>query len=297
MSCENSKIQIRIRGVRGSHPMPGPSTLRYGGNTTCQEVRVDDRILIFDAGTGIIGLGNELVKEGKPLSLAIFFSHNHHDHIDGILYFKPAYQKSTTMHIFGPADEPGTIMDALETLSSPAAHPVSFAHMGMKYSSTILNSGDVVIWRVGMEGPEMWDGSYSPGPEDIVIRVLKNMLHPLEGVLNFRLEYGGKSYVYATDVEGDGDGGDPDLAEFARGADLLAHDGQYTQEEYGIRRGWGHSTIAMAIKTAQMAGVPRLAILHHDPEHDDAQLDAMESEGKTIFPGMFMAREGQIICL
>lgn len=297
MPCENSKIQIRIRGVRGSHPMPGPTTLRYGGNTTCQEVRVGDRILIFDAGTGIIGLGNELVMNGGPLSLAIFFSHNHHDHIDGILYFKPAYRKSTTMHIFGPADEPGTIMDALETLSSPAAHPVSFAHMGMAFRSTILNSSDVVIWREGHEAPEMWDGMYVPGSEDVVVRVLKNTLHPREGVLNFRLEFGGKSYVYATDVEGDGEGGDPQLAEFARGADLLAHDGQYTLDEYASRRGWGHSTIAMAIKTAQMAGVQQLAIIHHDPAHDDEQLDAMEAEGKKAFPKMFLAHEGQTICL
>lgn len=298
MSAGDATIKIVLRGVRGSHPMPGPTTLRFGGNTTCQEIHVGGRLLIFDAGTGIIGLGNDLAKNGASQAMAIFFSHNHHDHIDGILYFKPAYRKTTTMYIYGPADEPGTIMDALECASSPAAHPVQFVRMGMKFVSTVLADCDAVVWRSGADAPEMLGKGQSAGPEDVVVRVLKNALHPLEGVLNFRLEYGGKSYVYATDVEGDEEKGDAALAEFARGADLLAHDGQYTSAEYAEgKRGWGHSTIRMAVKTAEMAGVPRLMIIHHEPAHSDDQLDAMEKEGRQAFPGLFLGREGQVVTL
>lgn len=296
MDAADAKIKIVFRGVRGSHPMPGPTTLRYGGNTTSQEIRAGGRLIVFDAGTGIISLGIDLAKEGKPQNIAIFFSHNHHDHTGGILYFKPSYSSSTTMHIFGPEEEPGSILDALERLSSPAAHPIQLARMGMRYICQVLEDGDMVRWAPGRDAPELLAPDVVPTPEDVVVRVRKNALHPVDGVLNFRLEYGGRSYVYATDVEGDEKNGDPILAEFARGADLMAHDGQYTDEEYAARyRGWGHSTIRMAIKTAEMADVPRLAIIHHDPNHTDDQLEAMENAARTEFPGLFLAREGQVV--
>ena len=296
MDAHDAKIRITFRGVRGSHPMPGPSTLRYGGNTTCQEIRVGGRLLIFDAGTGIIGLGRELAKEGGPQNIAMLFSHNHHDHIDGILYFIPAYMPTTTMHLFGPADEPGTILDALEILSSPAAHPVQFSRMGMRYTCDVLKGGEVIRWSPGEDAPRLVRPDERPGPEDIVVRVLKNSLHPVEGVLNFRLEYAGRSYVYATDVEGDEEKGDSVLAEFARDADLMAHDGQYTSTEYQTnRKGWGHSTIRMAIKTAELAHVKRLAIIHHEPTHSDDELDAMEAEARKEYPNVFLAREGQVV--
>ncbi len=295
MVDDEGLIRITFRGVRGSYPMPGPTTLRYGGNTSSQEVRVGGRLLVFDAGTGIISLGQELK---GPLNFAILFSHNHHDHIGGILYFPPAYNPSVTMHIFGPAGNPGTILDALEDLSSPTAHPVQLARMGMKYTCTVLNGDEVILWAPDETDPRLARPNETPPAGSIVVRVLRNSLHPVEGVLNFRLEYNGKAYVYATDVEGDEEHGDPRLAEFARGADLMAHDGQYTSEEYyKNRKGWGHSTITMAVKTARLAGIDRLAIVHHEPTHNDDQLDRMEAEAKKDFPGLFLAREGQTITL
>lgn len=296
MTAADATIRIVFRGVRGSHPMPGPTTLRYGGNTTCQEIRVGGRLIIFDAGTGVISLGNDILRDGGPDSMALFFSHNHHDHIGGLLYFKPAYSPKNTISIFGPAGEPGDILDALELISCPAAHPVQFSRMGMRYTTQVIDSNDVVAWAPGTESPRLLKSGELPGRDDVVVRVLKNRLHPVEGVLNFRLEYRGKAYVYATDVEGDEEHGDPELVEFARGAALLSHDGQYTSEEYeACRRGWGHSTIAMAVRTARLAGVGELAIIHHDPASTDDQLEVMEKEAKALFPHVFFAREGQVV--
>lgn len=291
-------ITITFRGVRGSHPMPGPTTLRYGGNTTCQEIHAGDRLIILDAGTGIISLGDDLLQQGGAHNMAMFFSHNHHDHVSGLLYFKPAYMSSTSMHIFGPSNNPGSILDALETLSAPTAHPVQFAQMGMHNTIRLISSEDIVIWKKGEEAPRLLAQDEQSAEDDIVIRTLKSQLHPVEGVLNFRMDYMGKSYVYATDVEGNAETGDPELAAFAQGADLIAHDGQYTDAEYESgHKGWGHSTVAMAVRTAQLAGVKRLAIIHHDPSHDDDMLDEMEAKAKELFPDIFFAYEGQTVTL
>ncbi len=299
MTSAADTITIRFRGVRGSHPVPGPATVRYGGNTACQELRVGGRLLILDAGTGIIDLGADLAAPGQPSSMAVFFSHYHHDHIDGLLYFKPAYRPDVRMHIYGPASAPGhNLLGVLERISAPTAHPVQFANMGMQYTTDRLSDGDVVVWRAGAPAPEFLGKDETPGADDVVVKVMKNHLHPLEGVLNFRVEYRGKSYVYATDVEGDDATGDPDLAAFAEGADLFAHDGQYTAEEYAARRrGWGHSTVEMAIRTARMAKAKRLVIIHHDPASTDDQLDEMEAGARKEFPNLFFAREGQEIVL
>ncbi len=295
MASASDSFTIRFRGVRGSHPSPGRDTIKYGGNTSCHEIRVGGRLLILDAGTGIIGLGRDLARPGEPSAMALFLSHYHHDHIGGILYFRPAYLPGTTLHILGPgAEGQEDILSALERISSPVAHPVPFSRMGMRSTARVIDSGDVVVWREGAAAPEPCS---SPGERDVVVRVLRTSLHPLDGVLSFRIEFGGKSYVYATDVEEDGAEGSARLAEFARGADLFAHDGQYGEEEYRERVGWGHSTVAMAIASARRAAVKKLAIIHHDPGSDDDRLDALEAEAQAEFPEVFFAREGREVVL
>ena len=286
-------IRIVFRGVRGSYPMPGQSTFRFGGNTSCQEILAGGRLIILDAGTGIIGLGRDMLRRG-PNNCALFFSHSHQDHTNGFLYFKPAYRKSTVMTIFGPREKSGGVLEKLEDLSDEVSHPVRLRRMGMDFICANLDGGDVVAWKPGDLRPRLMEPGEVPDAADVAIRAFRNLRHTSTGVLAYRLEYAGKSYVYATDTEGAEEGGDPELAAFAKGADMLAHDGQYTSEEYEeLRHGWGHSTVGMAINTARLAGVNRLAIIHHDPEYGDEQLERMEMEGKEAFPGLFFARENQ----
>lgn len=292
---QDAKIKVVFRGVRGSYPVPGPTTLLYGGNTSCHEVHAGGRTLIFDAGTGIISLGRDLMKQGLKHDIALFISHDHHDHTAGLMYFGPCFSKQTNLYVYGPGKEHGGILESLDTLTAPTAHPIHFSQMGMHYECTEAVAGMMVRWAPDAPAPAVVPADTPIAPSDIVVRVFKNPKHPLGGVYNFRLEYAGKSYVYASDVEGTPGQGDAALAEFARGADLLCHDGQYREEDYPTRVGWGHSTAQMAIQTAVLAGAKRLAIIHHEPTYDDARLAAMEEEAKGAFPGIFYAKENMEI--
>ncbi len=298
MGAGETVMKIVFWGVRGSYPVPGKTTLRYGGNTACLGIDIGGRKVIFDAGTGIIKLGKELSANFPSTNVALFLSHNHLDHTAGLLYFTPTYKKSTTMHIFGPQDIVGTAQSVLDELSLPPAHPVPFDDMGMTYSCKTISEKNLVIWRPESASPEIVASDSRIDGETIVVRILRNKRHPVDGVLNFRLEYKDKALVYASDVEGDIDNGDPELVAFARNADLLVHDCQYTFEEYTAKhRGWGHSTPEMAIKTAVMAGVKKVAMFHYDPDYDDDKLDGMAEKTKPLFPGAFFAREGDAITL
>ena len=291
-------MEIAFWGTRGSYPVPGHGTLVYGGNTACHSVLAGDRMIIIDAGTGIINLGKKLTEGTKPLNLALFLSHLHIDHTSGLLYFRPNFRKTTNLHIFGPIDSRGSVKTTLEDLTLPPSHPISINTMGMNFTCNSITDGNSIIWRQGAANPVIMDPAEQAESEDVVIKTMFNNRHPVDGVLNFRIEHKNKAYVYATDVEGDEDTGDPDLIRFAAGADLMAHDGQYTSAAYkAVHRGWGHSTAAMAVKTAQMAGVKQLALIHHEPAHDDAKLAVMEEETKRLFANSFFAKEGQVVHL
>lgn len=304
MNSESASFEVIFRGVRGSYPVPGPSTLRGGGNTTCHEVRVGGHRLLLDAGTGIIEVGREMVTEHlatkEPMRATLLFSHVHHDHTYGFLYFKPAYFKSTQLSIHGPKTYVGGIEDTLRTLLCDPFHPVQLDEMGMHYHTSDLHGSERLCLRPGEVRPVELKESEDPGPDDVLISVRSNWRHTKLGVLHFRIEYHGKSYVFATDTEGCPEG-DPTLLEFAAGADLLAHDTQYTDEEYTgghpPRKGWGHSTVSMSCKLAEKAEVKRLALIHHDPERDDDSLDEMERAAQTLFPAAFLAREGMCVTL
>jgi phosphoribosyl 1,2-cyclic phosphodiesterase len=290
---------IRFRGVRGTHPVPGPTTLKYGGNTPCVEVWAGGRPIILDAGTGIVSLGRDLMRWHKqtsaPIVATLFLSHTHPDHTQGFPFFSPAQEGSSTLYIFGPKTFDQDMSDSLSRAMLPPTFPVLLEELpSLKIISNISHNQVILIGAD--QKPQirhLFRQTVQVEPDTIQVRILQSFFH-LSGSVNvFKIEWQGKSLVYATDIEGVA-GGDVRLIRFCQGCDLLIHDAQYTTEEYiGIpRQGWGHSTPEMATLVARKAGVKQLVLFHHDPRHDDATLDAMLADAQLLFTNTLMAYEG-----
>ena len=276
-------VRVRFFGTRGSVPTPGPSTVRYGGNTCCVEVTWGETgRIIFDAGTGIRLLGEQLsLNGGTPKRIDIVFSHLHWDHIQGLPFFIPLYVSGTEIHLWGSGGKGITLDRMMDHQLHSSFFPVGRASL----------SADLLFHLI------------SPGEYELPDARLKvcAVNHP-GGCYAYRLEVCGKSVIYATDRESEdtGETNNPfleaSLIELAKGADLLIHDAQYTIEEYqNFRRGWGHSTFADAVRVAREAGIKRLALFHHDPSHSDSFLETQESALRSEFPDVgeiLMASEG-----
>lgn len=292
-------LSATFRGVRGSHPVCGAEFLRTGGNTTCLEVRAAGRTLIIDAGTGIIPLGQALAAAGAPAPLTLLVTHTHYDHTMGFPFFAPAYRPSGLLHLYGPSSVDQSFQEILTEAMVPPFFPVRLAEMPATKVMKTLTERQEIVFCQGESVPTLVvEGGPRPADEvvDVRVRVHRSLAHPTTGCFVYRIECGGKSLVFATDVEGYL-GGDRRLIAFASGADLLVHDAQYTEEEYlsAPRQGWGHSTFAMAADVARAAGVGRLVLTHHDPARTDDQVDAIESAARRLFPATDCAREGKSV--
>lgn len=294
-------FSVTFWGVRGGYPKPGPTTNKFGGNTTCLEVRAGRHLIIIDAGTGIISLGEQLVAQhqvdGKPIIATLLFTHMHHDHTQGFPFFAPARLGSSVLYIFGPKAFPDDLEYVLARAMLPPVFPISLDELkSMKIIRNIFDNQMIVLTDPG-EPPQVcnvYRDAEECDPAEVRVLTMRSYAHP-QGVLVYRIEMGHKTMVFATDVEGYA-GGDRQLAQFARGADLLIHDAEYTPEEYldkkSSRQGWGHSTWKMAIEVAREAGARRLILTHHNAHHDDAFLEDVERQAQAIFPATIMAREG-----
>lgn len=243
---------IRFWGVRGSIAVPGPSTLRYGGNTACVSVEAGTRMIVLDAGTGIRALGHAL--SGKRTETFVLLSHPHADHVCGFPFFAPLYQNGGCVVLFD-YEHGGmhwSLLEMLEGFQSPV-RPIQAAAACRKPLATGLNE----LRSHGFE-----------------VRTIP-LNHP-GGALGFRIEYGGHSFVYMTDNEVDAS--EPstsfdEFVEFCAGADVLCHDAQYLAHELPARLGWGHSTVDRACDLAEAARVRKLVLFHHDPTRTDDVID------------------------
>jgi phosphoribosyl 1,2-cyclic phosphodiesterase len=302
----SEEFQVRFWGVRGSYPVPGHLTANVGGNTSCIEIRANGHLIILDAGTGIINLGQALEREYEArdelLVATILFSHTHHDHTQGFPFFGPAYWGKSVLYMFGPRTFYEDIEEALRRSMLAPAFPVALEELkSLKIISNIEESEAIILER-GRE-PKLRNlyRDQSIPPENAVrITVLRRHSHPKGGVLVYKIEWQGKSLIYATDTESYA-GGDTRLIRFAQGAELLIHDAQYTHQEYVggnvPKQGWGHSTPDMAVGIAQMAEVGQLVLFHHDPAHGDEILTEMETNARATFPSTILAREGLTLTL
>jgi len=302
MAAENSKVIFRIKfwGVRGSYPTSDASTLIYGGHTSCVAAEVDGHFLIFDAGTGIIPLGQKLVRrQHRVKAINLFLSHTHHDHISGFYFFEPLFSLSTRIAVFGPRIAGASVKETLHAAMAPRFFPVGPSRFEAETRFYSLSGNEKVWLRGAGKWPAIRGQHHPPAVNAVEIRAHRSTAHPND-VLLYRVSYRGKSLVYATDVE-QTRSGYPDIINFIRGADLLIHDGQYLEKEYSSakssRKGWGHSTVERAAEVARKSGVKQLVLFHHDPAHNDTMLKRMEQLIRPRFHATILAHEGLQIAI
>jgi phosphoribosyl 1,2-cyclic phosphodiesterase len=256
---------VTFWGTRGSIPTPGAHTARYGGNTPCVAVEgAGGQLVILDAGTGIRALGLKLVEhQNGAVNAEILLSHAHWDHIQGLPHFKPFFAPGNAVRIWGSRQGTMSLEAILRQQMDPAVFPVPLDALSAKLTVQQVEPGEFSI------------GEFR-------VRAMK-LRHP-GTTLGYRLTpvAGGPSMAYVTDNELGGGGHyetgaswRTQFVEFLRGVDLLIHDAMYTPAELEGHRGWGHSTYAEAVALAADAAAKRLMLFHHEPEHDDAAMDAL----------------------
>ncbi len=286
---QHPSFTVRFWGTRGSIATPGPKTVRYGGNTSCTEIRYSDQILALDAGTGIREMGDSLLAEfgSKPISAHIFVGHTHWDHIQGWPFFVPAYIPGNEFTLYS-ARAAGKPLDRIFK-----------GQMDSDYFPVLLSDMLAKVKFVELTDP------VKIGPVTVSYDYLN---HP--GIaIGFRVSSGEKSIGYLSDHEcfshmhGEavGAGEDRRIADFVRNVDLLISEAQYTDAEYAKKKGWGHSTFDDVLRLAAAAAVRQLAIFHHDPSHNDDFMDRVmeECQQKVRTNGYtfkcFAAREGEVL--
>ena len=252
-------MRIRCFGARGSIPVSGQDYLRYGGNTTCLEIRNSaDDVLLLDAGSGIREAGNTLLAQGRQ-NISLLLTHAHWDHIMGFPFFKPLYRSTTRMKIWGCSDAQDSLREMLTRVMSAPYFPINYeaVHANISYESAcegnLYHLNKLTVESIALNHPNGGSG--------------------------YRFTENGKRFVFLTDNElcHPHEGGLPyeDYVAFCRKADLLIHDAEYCDEEYDNRRGWGHSTTEQAVRLALDAEVRQLGLFHHNQDRIDSEIDAM----------------------
>lgn len=268
-------LRVQFWGTRGSIPSPGPRTVRYGGNTPCVELRTPGgRLVILDAGTGIRELGRSLIERsnGSPVEGDIFLTHAHWDHIQGIPFFAPIFQRGNHFTIWGSKTLETSIDRVVRDQMSPVVFPVTFEQLDATIDFKEISSGERCTGK-GYEVTAM-DVRHPGGA--LAYRFTEPRTKPaaLVYVSDNELGSGGQ---YQTPT-----GWHDQFLEFCRGAKVLVHDATYTTEEYDFHRGWGHSTFRETTEMAVRAGVETLVLFHHEPRRTDDELDQRVAECQAL---------------
>ncbi len=266
-------LSVKFWGVRGSIACPSPNHIKYGGNTSCIEVTANGHRLILDAGTGIRGLGQTYMKDDIS-HIHILLTHTHWDHINGFPFFVPAYDPRRSVHIMaGHLRGAEGIQNVLAAQMDNPMFPVPLSAMQAKMRFEDFEAGMSF---------DIYEG----------VHVRTAPLNHPNGSTGYRIEHGGHSICYITDTEHVPGKLDQNIINLIEGADLVIYDCTYTEEEFPAKIGWGHSTWNEGVKLCREAGAKSMAIFHHDPEHDDAFMDALGAEAKAEWDGVLVAREG-----
>ncbi len=267
---------VRFWGVRGSIPCPGEANARYGGNTSCIEMRCGDQLLIFDAGTGIYELGLTLERAGA-IDADIFLTHTHYDHVWGWSHFTPLLDKRNRFRLHaGHLEDNEKIERVMLGLIADPLNPVNRETLAAALSFNDFQIGDTLTPRPG-----------------VTIRTAP-LVHPNRAV-GYRVEFGGRSACYLTDTEHKPGTLDAAILDLIEGADVMIYDSTYSDDEYSGHIGWGHSTWQEGLRLAEAAAVKTYVVFHHDPAHDDAYMDRVAAEVEARRPGSKVAREGMVL--
>lgn len=301
----SSDFTVKIYGCRGSIPVSGAEFTRYGGATTCVVVRVGDRDIIFDAGSGIVDYARTLTKQADPNANTsyIFLTHTHFDHVIGLPFFSPIYTAKQSIYFFGPRTTGfSSFQNCIETLIRSPYYPVEIHEMSSKKHFHDIGNADVVYFLKDTPAPVLCPPACEnrPPAKDILCEVhcLRGLNHPKCGVNIYKVIYDGRSVVFATDTEGYVMG-DRRLVNFAQNADILIHDAMYTNKTYADplypTQGFGHSTVEISAQIAIECNAKKLILFHHAPGNTDDDIDQIDALGKSLFAESAAAFQGMHI--
>jgi phosphoribosyl 1,2-cyclic phosphodiesterase len=278
-------VRLTIWGCRGSVPTPGAETVRYGGNTSCVEVDLEDgTVLVLDAGTGIRQLGQALLERGAR-HVNLLLTHLHLDHLEGLRFFAPLWDDRVTVDIWGPPSPVSGLRERIARAFSPPLFPIDLRDVPARVAFHDVPSEPWTIDGASLTASLV----VHPGP-----------------TVGFRIESASSTFAYIPDHEpalaGAIDGKPKQWisgATLAEGVDVLFHDAQYFEDEYEQRIGWGHSSVADAVAFSRAAGAERLLLFHHEPLHNDGQLDRLEAHARSLAgsngASPTLAREGMVV--
>ena len=265
-------FELEFWGVRGSIACPSPEHVAYGGNTSCIEVVAGDQRIILDAGTGLRQLGNKYLEEDVRRA-RILLTHTHWDHISGFPFFAPGFRSGCTFEIMaGHLGDTGSTREILAGQMAQPTFPVPLEAMHATLEFEDFTGGD----------------SFKLGPQ---VSVRTTPLNHPNGATAYRFEHAGKAVCYVTDTEHLPGKPDQKVLGLIEGADLVIYDSTYTDDEFEEHVGWGHSTWQEAVRLCRASAVKQLYIFHHDPNHDDAFMEAVEKEARQTWEGATVARE------
>ena len=271
-------MKLKFWGVRGSTPTPERRNSRYGGNTPCLEVRLNNgTVIILDCGSGLRPLGKSLSREfgSNPVVAYVFLSHFHWDHIQGIPFFLPLYKKGNAFFFHSVSGKARELKGAVEGQMVTPYFPVDMSIMG-----AVRHFFDVGTKPVDVNG---------------AILTTTRLNHP-QGCVGYRIEADGGILTYATDTEPGSTIHDRNVRKLAKNADVFIYDCQYTLEQLmNEKKGWGHSSWAEGVKIAEECGVGQFVMFHHDPDSDDDCVDQLVSQARGQFPNTVGAAEGMVL--
>lgn len=273
---DKAPFSITFWGVRGSIPTPGQDTLVYGGETTCLEVRIADRLIIVDCGSGARGLGNHMLDRGDGHA-DVLFTHTHLDHIIGLPFFAPAFAAGMkiTCHAGHLGGDGHTLRRVLERVMSPPVFPVAIdvlkacTFRAFSAGETLRVAGGVEVDTIALNHPD--------------------------GATGYRFRSDGRTLCIITDHEHGNPDIDAAVMDFVRDADVMVYDATYTPEEYEHVVGWGHSTWTECVRIAGLANVKTPVLFHHEPYRTDEDLDRIKQEVERCHSGALVARQGMVL--